>query len=138
MNHQDDSFKRLKSMAMQACGNAYSPYSKFSVGAAVIDDGGNAFAGCNVENASFGMTQCAERNAIAAAIAAGCGAGSLATLVIYTPGDTVHPPCGACRQVMHEMMAIGSRVISCCDGDGFREWARHEHLPDAFEFPDNR
>ena len=47
MNHQDDSFKRLKSMAMQACGNAYSPYSKFSVGAAVIDDGGNAFAGCH-------------------------------------------------------------------------------------------
>ena len=135
MNHQHETFERLKAMATNACGNAYSPYSRFSVRAAVIDADGNAYSGCNVENASYGMTQCAERNAIAAAIAGGSGAGSLVTLVIYTPGDTVHPPCGACRQVMHEMMSDESRVISCCDGDGFRVWARDEHLPDAFEFP---
>jgi len=136
MNHQHESFERLKAMATKACGNAYSPYSRFSVGAAVIDTDGNAYFGCNVENASYGMTQCAERNALAAAIAGGSSAGSLVTLVIYTPGDTAHPPCGACRQVMHEMMSDESRVISCCDGDGFRVWARHEHLPDAFEFPE--
>ena len=135
MNHQQETFERLKAMATNACGNAYSPYSRFSVGAAVIDTDGNAYSGCNVENASYGMTQCAERNAIAAAIAGGSAAGSLVTLVIYTPGDTVHPPCGACRQVMHEMMSDESRVVSCCDGDGIRVWARDEHLPDAFEFP---
>ena len=136
MKQQQESFASLKEMAVVACGNSYSPYSKFSVGAAVIDTDGRAFAGCNVENASYGMTQCAERNAIGAAISSGCKAGSLVTMLIYTPGDTVHPPCGACRQVMHEMMAPDSRVISCSDGDDFRVWARNEHLPDAFVFPE--
>jgi cytidine deaminase len=136
MTQQDDTFKRLKTLAMAACGNSYSPYSRFRVGAAVVDANGHAFAGCNVENASYGMTQCAERNAIGAAISGGSGAGSLVTLVIYTPGDRAHPPCGACRQVMHEMMTDGSRVISCCDTEDVRIWARDEHLPDAFEFPE--
>jgi len=135
MKHQEESFASLKEMAMVACRNSYSPYSKFSVGAAVMSDDGRAFAGCNVENASYGMTQCAERNAVGAAISAGCIAGSLVALVIYTPGDTAHSPCGACRQVMHELMAADSRVISCCDNDEFRVWARHEYLPDAFIFP---
>jgi cytidine deaminase len=136
MKHQEESFASLKEMAMVACRNSYSPYSKFSVGAAVMSDDGRAFAGCNVENASYGMTQCAERNAVGAAISAGCIAGSLVALVIYTPGDTAHSPCGACRQVMHELMAADSRVISCCDNDEFRVWARHEYLPDAFIFPE--
>jgi cytidine deaminase len=136
MKEQDDTLASLRAMAKSACGNSYSPYSQFPVGAAVIDDEGRAFAGCNVENASYGMTQCAERNAIGAAVTSGCRAGSLTTLVIYTPGDTVHPPCGACRQVMHEMMAEDSRVISCCDSNEIRVWARHEHLPDAFVFPE--
>jgi len=135
MKHQEESFASLKEMAMVACRNSYSPYSKFSVGAAVMSDDGRAFAGCNVENASYGMTQCAERNAVGAAISAGCIAGNLVALVIYTPGDTAHSPCGACRQVMHELMAADSRVISCCDNDEFRVWARHEYLPDAFIFP---
>ena len=137
MSNQDETFTSLKNLAIEACGNSYSPYSKFSVGAAVIDDAGRTFSGCNVENASYGMTQCAERTAIGAAISNGSKAGRLATLVIYTPGQTAHPPCGACRQVMHEMMAEDSRVISCCDTDEFKVWARHEHLPDAFEFPDH-
>ena len=136
MKHQEESFASLKEMAMVACRNSYSPYSKFSGGAAVMSDDGRAFAGCNVENASYGMTQCAERNAVGAAISAGCIAGNLVALVIYTPGDTAHSPCGACRQVMHELMAADSRVISCCDNDEFRVWARHEYLPDAFIFPE--
>lgn len=135
MNDQPEDFARLKAMAMEACGNAYSPYSRFSVGAAVIDADGHAFSGCNVENASYGMTQCAERNALGAAISGGSRVGTFVTLVIYTPGDILHPPCGACRQVMHELMAIESRVISCCDKDELRVWARDEHLPDAFAFP---
>jgi len=53
-------------------------------------------------------------------------------LLIYTPGDTAHPPCGACRQVMHELMAADSLVISCCDGDESKTWTWSEYLPDPF------
>ena len=122
----------LKSCAQNVASQSYSPYSKFKVGAAVIGEEGEIFTGCNVENASYGLTQCAERNAISAAIAGGLRAGTLMFLVVYTPGEHVCPPCGACRQVMHEMMAEESRVISCCDGDGYKTWTRREHLPDAF------
>ena len=122
----------LKPHAQNAAARSYSPYSNFSVGAAVIGEEGEIFAGCNVENASYSLTQCAERNAISAAIAGGLAAGSLVSLVIYTSGEQVCPPCGACRQVMHEMMAEESQVISCCDGDVVTSWTRKEHLPDAF------
>ncbi len=126
----------LKSHAQNTAARSYSPYSKFKVGAAVIGQEGDIFTGCNVENASYGLTQCAERNAISAAIAGGLSAGTLLTLVVYTPGEQVCPPCGACRQVMHEMMAEQSQVISCCDGDVYKTWARKEYLPDAF-VPEN-
>ena len=122
----------LKSCAQNVASQSYSPYSKFKVGAAVIGEEGEIFAGCNVENASYGLTQCAERNAISAAIAGGLRAGTLVSLVVYTPGEHVCPPCGACRQVMHEMMAEESQVISCCDGDMYKTWTRKEYLPDPF------
>ncbi len=122
----------IKPHAQNAAAQSYSPYSKFKVGAAVIGEDGEIFAGCNVENASYGLTQCAERNAISAAIAGGLSAGSLVTLVVYTPGERAWPPCGACRQVMHEMMAKESQVISCCDGDEYQSWSPKEYLPDAF------
>lgn len=122
----------LKSHAQNAASQSYSPYSKFKVGAAVIGEEGEIFGGCNVENASYGLTQCAERNAISAAIAGGLRAGTLVSLVVYTPGEHVCPPCGACRQVMHEMMAEESQVISCCDGDMYKTWTRKEYLPDPF------
>ncbi|MEE8496577.1 MAG: cytidine deaminase [Xanthomonadales bacterium] len=122
----------LKIHAKNAAFQSYSPYSKFKVGAAVLGEEGEIFAGCNVENASYGLTQCAERNAISAAIAGGLRAGTLMSLVVYTPGEHVCPPCGACRQVMHEMMAEESQVISCCDGDIYKTWSRKEYLPDPF------
>jgi cytidine deaminase len=98
----------------------------------VISAGGQVYAGCNVENASFGLTQCAERSALTAAIADGVRPGDLRTLVIYTPGAAAHPPCGACRQVMHELMAVDSTVLSCCDSDEIRRWNHAEYLPDPF------
>ena len=122
----------LKSHAQNAAAQSYSPYSKFKVGAAVIGEEGEIFTGCNVENASYGLTQCAERNAISAAIAGGLRAGTLMSLVVYTPGEHVCPPCGACRQVMHEMMAEESQVISCCDAEIYKTWTRKEYLPDPF------
>lgn len=131
-NSFEQTVSRLKQRAQRAAGNAHAPYSRFPVGAAVISGAGQVYAGCNVENASFGLTQCAERAALTAAIADGVRPGDLQTLVVYTPGNTAHPPCGACRQVMHELMAADSTVVSCCDGDAIRRWNRAEYLPDPF------
>jgi cytidine deaminase len=84
-----------------------------------------------MENASYGLTQCAERNAIAAAVVAGIR--DLRAVLIYTPGNRVHAPCGACRQVIGEMMHPAARVISCCDSDEYSEWTVGELLPEPFE-----
>ena len=123
---------QLRNHAVTAAGNSYSPYSQFPVGAAVIGAAGDIYSGCNVENASYSLTQCAERTALTAAVSGGVDPGSLAALLIYTPGNKAHPPCGACRQVMHELMGEDSLVVSCCDGDETRTWNRSEHLPDPF------
>jgi cytidine deaminase len=132
MNLSAEQIRLLRSRAIEAAGHSYSPYSRFPVGAAVLSRSGSVYAGCNVENASFGITQCAERSALAAAIAAGEAPGSLSGLLIYTPGASAHPPCGSCRQVMHELMAEDSEVVSCCDGDEIRRWSRDDYLPDPF------
>jgi cytidine deaminase len=122
----------LKDCAVAASTHAYSPYSHFRVGAAVTGESGKVYSGCNVENASFGLTQCAERAALTSAIAAGEPPRSLTLLVLYTSGEEPLPPCGACRQVMHELMAGDSRVVSVCDGERVLEWSAGTYLPDAF------
>ena len=122
----------LKRHAMQAARHSYSPYSRFPVGAAVTGADERVYSGCNVENASLGLTQCAERSALSAAIAGGVPPGALHTLLIYTEGEAAHPPCGACRQVMRELMAAESLVISCCDSADVRYWRPDEYLPDPF------
>ena len=132
MKESDEIVGRLKRRAARAAAHCYAPYSRFAVGAAVLSATGQVYGGCNVENASLGLTQCAERVALTAAIADGTPPGSVTTLVIYTPGTRAHPPCGACRQVMHELMAPDSLVASCCDSDEVRVWRRSEHLPDPF------
>ena len=132
MKYSEAIIVQLKDDAMKAAGHSHSPYSHFRVGAAVIGESGVIYRGCNVENASFGLTQCAERVALTAAISDGAALGSLTALLIYTPGETAHPPCGACRQVMHELMAAESLVVSCCDGDERKTWTRSEYLPDPF------
>ena len=136
MDPTEESIERLKALAKQAASRSYSPYSRFRVGAAVLAESGKEYAGCNVENASFGLTQCAERAALTAAIAGGEQTGSLSCLVLYIPGDTVHPPCGACRQVMRELMAEDSVVWSFCDTDEARSWSASDYLPDPFT-PEN-
>jgi cytidine deaminase len=133
MSELDSVITKLKASAMKAAGNSHSPYSHFRVGAAVLGADGTVYPGCNVENASFGMTQCAERAAMTSAVANGAAPGSLASLLIYTPGETAHPPCGACRQVMHELMAKDALVISCCDSDQTKTWSGPEYLPDPFD-----
>lgn len=90
----------LREHARQAAQAAYAPYSRFSVGAALLTDDGRIFRGCNVENASFGLTICAERNAVFAAVAQGVR--RFSALAVITSSEHPVSPCGACRQVLHE------------------------------------
>ena len=105
--------QKLKAAAKAAAGRAYAPYSKFRVGAAVLTASGKIYSGCNVENASYGLTNCAERTAIFSAVAAGEKKLKLRCVVVYTPTPTATAPCGACRQVIYEF-GPDVRVISCC------------------------
>jgi cytidine deaminase len=91
---------RLVDAASSVRMNAYAPYSGFKVGAALLSKSGEVFVGCNVENASYGLSVCAERNAVAAAIAA--GEGDFVALAVVTESSPPATPCGACRQVLAE------------------------------------
>src|SRR5712671_3663839 len=99
-----DTRERLLRSAKKAMKNAHAPYSKFRVGAAILTSSGKIFAGCNVENASYGMTICAERNAIFAAVAAQPAGEKLAieAVAVATRPASAAAPCGACRQVIAE------------------------------------
>ena len=132
MSNAEKTVAKLYSQARLASDNAYSPYSGARVGACVVDDDGNVYSGCNVENSSFGLTQCAERNALAAAIAAGMRPGAAHTLLIYATGFESLAPCGACRQVMSELLADDAMVISCHSETDYRSWSIAELLPDPF------
>ncbi len=129
----DDQMQRLADAARTASQQAYCPYSRFSVGAALLTDDGRVFAGCNVENASYGLTICAERNATFQAVAA--GARRVKAIAIYTPTATASAPCGACRQVLYEF-GPDAMVVSVCDGPEILKAKVSELLPAAFG-PDN-
>ncbi|MCC8158080.1 MAG: cytidine deaminase [Phascolarctobacterium sp.] len=105
--------KKLLAAALAARENAYAPYSKFKVGAAVETADGHIFTGCNVENASYGLTCCAERNAVFAAI----GSGARSFKVLCVVADTEEPvaPCGACRQVLAEF-PFEKIILANCKG----------------------
>jgi cytidine deaminase len=92
--------QQLVTQAIVVAGRAYAPYSRFQVGAVLVGKDGRIFAGCNVENISFGLTICAERNAVFAAVAAGCR--EFARIVIVADTEVPASPCGACRQVLAE------------------------------------
>ncbi len=109
--------------------HSYAPFSEFRVGAAVRDEQGRIHTGVNVENSSYGLTQCAERSAICTAI--GAGARNITAVVVYTPTDTPHLPCGACRQVIREFGA-DAKILSVCDTDACEEHTISELLPKSF------
>ena len=116
--------------AKAASARAYCPYSKFPVGAAVLTGSGEIFSGCNVENASYGLTICAERNAIFQAVAKS-KLSLVAFVVVYTPTAIPSAPCGACRQVINEF-GPDAEIICVCDGPDVLRTTLGHLLPDAF------
>jgi cytidine deaminase len=121
--------------AKEARGRAYAPYSHYRVGAALVTETGKIFAGCNVENASYGACLCAERNAIGQMVAA--GERDPIACVVVTRGPRAGSPCGICRQVLSEMAKDLLIVLVGEDDDGTetgrRETTLAALLPDAFE-----
>ena len=99
----DTALDVLLKAARAAREHAYAPYSAFAVGATVQTSDGRLFNGCNVENAAYGLCNCAERTALFAAIAAGCQRGDFVALAVVTDTDSPASPCGACRQVLAEL-----------------------------------
>lgn len=131
----EEIWRQMLREAVRASNHAYAPYSEFPVGAAALGSDGNIYSACNVENASFGLTICAERSAIFAMVAEGLGErDSLVALAVYTPTTAPTPPCGACRQVIAEFGA-GALIRSYCDSDARIEATLEELLPLAFEGP---
>jgi cytidine deaminase len=121
--------EQMITLAKEASTQAYCPYSKFPVGAAVLTTSGEIFTGCNVENASYGLTICAERNAI---FHAKCeGMNRIEAVVVYTPTDKPSAPCGACRQVINEF-GEDARIICVCDGAASIDSRLSDLLPQAF------
>ncbi len=106
MNHET-----LLTQAFAAMKNAYAPYSHYHVGACVLTKDGKTFIGANIENASFGATNCGERSAIFAAYSHGYRKADIEAIAIVTDGDRVAAPCGICRQVLSELIHEKTPII---------------------------
>lgn len=121
----------LKAAALAAQGRAYVPYSEYAVGAALLTAGGEIVTGCNVENATYGATCCAERTAVFSAVAAGHRA--FRAIAVATHGADAGTPCGICRQVLAEFSTDGALEILCFTPEGAEaRYTLAELLPHAF------
>jgi cytidine deaminase len=129
MSLSDEMLAKLIGAARAAHKRAYAPYSHFRVGAAVLVSDGSIFSGCNIENASYGLTICAERTAVFQAVSAGkC---EIEGVAVYTPTPEPTAPCGACRQVILEF-APDAEVVSACDGPATIRMNARALLPESF------
>lgn len=121
--------ERAMSLADSVAERAYAPYSNFRVGAAVVTEDGGVHTGCNVENASYGLAICAERNAVAAMVAAGESGRRISYVAVASPEASPAFPCGACRQVLHE---FGCQKVYVREPGGVGGYPFEEILPHAF------
>jgi cytidine deaminase len=120
--------------AKKAATHAYAPYSKYRVGAALLTDNGEIFVGCNVENASYGLTICAERAAIFSARCA--GQSQWRAIAVFAPQAPSPLPCGACRQVMSEG-GNSPRVLVIANDESVQEFTFEDLFPHSFTLNDN-
>ena len=130
----EDQLADLIEAARQAGEQAHAPYSQFRVGAALLCADGQTITGCNVENASYGLTCCAERNAVFAAVARGQRA-FVALAIVADPADEPTPPCGACRQVLWEFCRESCPdlpIVSATRSGQRQTYRLSQLLPDPF------
>ncbi len=124
-------FKKLKKEAKKAAQKSYSPYSKFEVGASVLSKNKKIYSGTNIENASYGLTICAERVAIFKGVSE--GEREFITIAIYTNSSKLSYPCGACLQVMSEFMPQDAVVIIFSENEE-KIKRLNELIPQPFKF----
>ncbi|MEW6637467.1 MAG: cytidine deaminase [Actinomycetota bacterium] len=121
--------ERAMQAAREAARCAYAPYSRFRVGAAIVTEGGALHTGCNVENASYGLGICAERNAAAAMVLADPDDRAIRFVAVHSPNASPCFPCGACRQVLRE---FGCKEVVVEEEGGLRRYPFEEILPHSF------
>ncbi len=126
--------KELINQAAEAAKNSYSPYSHFPVGACVLYESGKTYSGCNIENSSYGLTLCAERNAISTAIAQG-EKSRIKKIAVVSPKRTRCYPCGACLQWLQEFEK-GQNITVILEDENFEpiEYELKNMLPNTFKF----
>ena len=127
--------EELIAEAFKAMENAYAPYSNYHVGACILTTDGTLFYGANIENASFGAGNCAERSAVFAAYCRGYHKDRIKALAIVSDGDRIAAPCGICRQVLSELIDI-DMPIYLSNGKEEAEYTIRELLPVRFEMED--
>jgi len=129
-----EKYNELIAVAKTAAEKAYAPYSNFSVGAALLTKSGKIYHGCNIENSSFSVTNCAERTALFSAVADGEREFEAIAIVGGKNGNLCEPcfPCGVCRQALSEFSDGDMRVIIAF-GDSFKEYTLKDLLPEAFK-----
>ena len=126
----NDEDVKLVKMAKDAMKYSYSPYSGFKVGAALIADNGQIYTGCNIENASYGATNCAERTAIFKAVSEGVL--KISKIAIASSSGKETPPCGICRQVMSEFFNKDTKIL-LEEGDNIKIYRFGDIMPDSFK-----
>ncbi len=129
MTAAPESGEQLLALARSAAEHAYAPYSNFRVGAALQTAEGRVITGCNVENASYGLAICAERNAVAAMVAASPADRAVRTVAVFSPDAAPCFPCGACRQVLRE---FGCSEVIVEEEGKMRSYRFEELLPHSF------
>ena len=129
MRGEELNLETVMAAARAASERAYAPYSNFRVGAAILTTGGAVHAGCNVENASYGLTICAERNAATTMASADPEDRRIELVAVFSPNAAPCFPCGACRQFLRE---FGCKEVVVEDGSGLRRYPFEEILPNSF------
>ena len=117
--------------AKEASTHSYSPYSEFKVGAALEDENGNVFTGCNVENLSFPAGVCAETNAISNAVSVIGPSLKIKKIAVYTPTESLTTPCGVCRQVISEFASNSTLIVCSSEGSATTEMLFSELFPSS-------